>query len=102
MCLISLKAGGVGLNLTEADYIYLVDPWWNPAAENQAIDRSYRIGQTKNVIAVRMICTNTVEEKILALQKKKKELAQNLLTTDGKKLLGLSKQDLMDLLKSGE
>lgn len=100
--LISLKAGGVGLNLTEADYIYLVDPWWNPAAENQAIDRSYRIGQTKNVIAVRMICTNTVEEKILALQKKKKELAQNLLTTDGKKLLGLSKQDLMDLLKSGE
>lgn len=98
--LISLKAGGVGLNLTQADYIYLVDPWWNPAAENQAIDRSYRIGQTKNVIAVRMICSNTVEEKILTLQKKKKQLAQNLLTTDGKKLQGLSKQDLMDLLKS--
>ncbi|KAA2222810.1 DEAD/DEAH box helicase [Chryseobacterium sediminis] len=98
--LISLKAGGVGLNLTQADYIYLVDPWWNPAAENQAIDRSYRIGQTKNVIAVRMICSNTVEEKILMLQKKKKQLAQNLLTTDGKKLQGLSKQDLMDLLKS--
>lgn len=98
--LISLKAGGVGLNLTQADYIYLVDPWWNPAAENQAIDRSYRIGQTKNVIAVRMICSNTVEEKILTLQKKKKELAQNLLTTDGKKLQGLSKQDLMDLLGS--
>lgn len=98
--LISLKAGGVGLNLTQADYIYLVDPWWNPAAENQAIDRSYRIGQTKNVIAVRMICSNTVEEKILTLQKKKKELAQNLLTTDGKKLQGLSKQDLMDLLRS--
>ncbi|MGN7707196.1 DEAD/DEAH box helicase [Chryseobacterium sp. JV274] len=99
--LISLKAGGVGLNLTQADYIYLVDPWWNPAAENQAIDRSYRIGQTKNVIAVRMICSNTVEEKILTLQKKKKQLAQNLLTTDGKKLQGLSKQDLMDLLESG-
>jgi len=98
--LISLKAGGVGLNLTQADYIYLVDPWWNPAAENQAIDRSYRIGQTKNVIAVRMICSNTVEEKILTLQKKKKQLAQNLLTTDGKKLQGLSKQDLMDLLES--
>lgn len=98
--LISLKAGGVGLNLTKADYIYLVDPWWNPAAENQAIDRSYRIGQTKNVIAVRMICSNTVEEKILTLQKKKKELAQNLLATDGKKLQGLSKQDLMDLLGS--
>ncbi|WP_313001707.1 DEAD/DEAH box helicase [Chryseobacterium gleum] len=99
--LISLKAGGVGLNLTQADYIYLVDPWWNPAAENQAIDRSYRIGQTKNVIAVRMICSNTVEEKILTLQKKKKQLAQNLLTSDGKKLQGLSKQDLMDLLGSG-
>lgn len=99
--LISLKAGGVGLNLTQADYIYLVDPWWNPAAENQAIDRSYRIGQTKNVIAIRMICSNTVEEKILTLQKKKKQLAQNLLTTDGKKLQGLSKQDLMDLLGSG-
>ncbi len=99
--LISLKAGGVGLNLTQADYIYLVDPWWNPAAENQAIDRSYRMGQTKNVIAVRMICSNTVEEKILTLQKKKKQLAQNLLTTDGKKLQGLSKQDLMDLLESG-
>jgi len=99
--LISLKAGGVGLNLTQADYIYLVDPWWNPAAENQAIDRSYRIGQTKNVIAVRMICSNTVEEKILTLQKKKKQLAQNLLATDGKKLQGLSKQDLMDLLESG-
>ncbi|MDR6457691.1 SNF2 family DNA or RNA helicase [Chryseobacterium vietnamense] len=99
--LISLKAGGVGLNLTQADYIYLVDPWWNPAAENQAIDRSYRIGQTKNVIAVRMICSNTVEEKILTLQKKKKQLAQNLLAADGKKLQGLSKQDLMDLLESG-
>ncbi|ROI05929.1 ATP-dependent helicase [Chryseobacterium sp. G0240] len=96
--LISLKAGGVGLNLTQADYIYLVDPWWNPAIENQAIDRSYRIGQTKNVIAVRMICTNTVEEKILTLQKKKKDLAQNLLQTDGNKLQGLSKQDLLEIL----
>ncbi|UKB85938.1 DEAD/DEAH box helicase [Chryseobacterium sp. MEBOG06] len=98
--LISLKAGGVGLNLTQADYIYLIDPWWNPAIENQAIDRSYRIGQTKNVIAVRMICSNTVEEKILILQKKKKLLAQNLLQTDGKKLQGLSKRDLMDLLET--
>ncbi|MFZ4928278.1 DEAD/DEAH box helicase [Chryseobacterium sp. Mn2064] len=98
--LISLKAGGVGLNLTQADYIYLVDPWWNPAIENQAIDRSYRIGQTKNVIAVRMICSNTVEEKILTLQKKKRQLAQNLLKSDGTKFQGLSKQDLMDLLES--
>lgn len=96
--LISLKAGGVGLNLTQADYIYLIDPWWNPATENQAIDRSYRIGQTKNVIAVRMICSNTVEEKILTLQKKKTLLAQNLLKTDGAKFQGLSKQDLLNLL----
>lgn len=96
--LISLKAGGVGLNLTQADYIYLIDPWWNPAIENQAIDRSYRIGQTKNVIAVRMICSDTVEEKIVTLQQKKKHLAQNLLTTDGKKFQGLSKQDLLEIL----
>lgn len=96
--LISLKAGGVGLNLTQADYIYLIDPWWNPATENQAIDRSYRIGQTKNVIAVRMICSNTVEEKILTLQKKKTILAQNLLKTDGSKFQGFSKQDLLDIL----
>lgn len=97
--LISLKAGGIGLNLTQADYIYLIDPWWNPAAENQAIDRSYRIGQTKNVIAVRMICSNTVEEKILTLQKKKTMLAQSLLKTDGTKFQGLSKQDLLDILE---
>jgi len=98
--LISLKAGGVGLNLTQADYIYLVDPWWNPAAENQAIDRSYRIGQTKNVIAVRLICSNTVEEKILSLQKKKNELAQNLLQTDGTGIQKLSKHDLLEILNS--
>lgn len=97
--LISLKAGGVGLNLTQADYIYLVDPWWNPAAENQAIDRSYRIGQTKNVIAVRLICSNTVEEKILSLQKKKSELAQNLLQTDGTGIQKLSKHDLLSILE---
>ncbi|MCT2563643.1 DEAD/DEAH box helicase [Chryseobacterium herbae] len=99
--LISLKAGGVGLNLTQADYIYLVDPWWNPAAENQAIDRSYRIGQTKNVIAVRLICSNTVEEKILSLQKKKNELAQNLLQTDGTGIQKFSKHDLLEILDSG-
>ncbi|MFN1218983.1 SNF2-related protein [Chryseobacterium kwangjuense] len=98
--LISLKSGGVGLNLTQADYIYLVDPWWNPAAENQAIDRSYRIGQTKNVIAVRLICSNTVEEKILSLQKRKNELAQNLLQTDGTGIQKLSRNDLLEILDS--
>ncbi|MFP3595586.1 DEAD/DEAH box helicase [Chryseobacterium sp. SIMBA_029] len=97
--LISLKAGGIGLNLTEADYIYLVDPWWNPAVENQAIDRSYRIGQTKNVIAVRLICSNTVEEKILNLQKKKNKLAQDLLSTDQSKLKGFSRHDLLEILE---
>ena len=97
--LISLKAGGIGLNLTEADYIYLVDPWWNPAVENQAIDRSYRIGQTKNVIAVRLICSNTVEEKILNLQKKKNKLAQDLLSTNQSKLKGFSRHDLLEILE---
>ncbi|MEJ7681239.1 MAG: DEAD/DEAH box helicase [Segetibacter sp.] len=70
--LISLKAGGVGLNLTAADYVYIVDPWWNPAVEQQAIDRTHRIGQTKNIFAYRMICKDTVEDKILKLQEKKK------------------------------
>ena len=80
--LISLKAGGTGLNLTEADYVFLVDPWWNPAVENQAIDRSYRIGQQKKVMAYRMICKDTIEEKIVALQSKKKAVASNIITID--------------------
>lgn len=96
--LISLKAGGTGLNITEADYVYLVDPWWNPAVENQAIDRCYRIGQKKNVIAVRLICPNTVEEKIMKLQQSKTQLANDLITTDGSVLKKLSKQDLMEML----
>ena len=96
--LISLKAGGTGLNLTEADYVYLVDPWWNPAVENQAIDRSYRIGQTKNVVAVRMICSGTIEEKMMNLQKKKKKLAQDLITTETSFFSSLSKDDLLSIL----
>lgn len=72
--LISLKAGGVGLNLTAADYVYIVDPWWNPAVEQQAIDRTHRIGQTKNIFAYRMICKDTIEDKIIKLQEKKKRL----------------------------
>ncbi|GAB3019418.1 DEAD/DEAH box helicase [Spirosoma pulveris] len=96
--LISLKAGGTGLNLTQADYVYLVDPWWNPAVENQAIDRSYRIGQKKNVVAVRLICPNTIEEKILLLQETKQELADQLVRTDTAILKSLSKKDLLELL----
>lgn len=96
--LISLKAGGTGLNLTEADYVYLVDPWWNPAVENQAIDRCYRIGQNKHVIAVRLICPDTVEEKIMNLQKTKTKLADDLITTEASLLKSLTKTDLISLL----
>jgi SNF2 family DNA or RNA helicase len=80
--LISLKAGGTGLNLTEADYVYLIDPWWNPAVESQAIDRSYRIGQDKKVMAYRMICKDTIEEKIVKLQDKKKTVASEVIQVD--------------------
>ncbi|WP_374951026.1 DEAD/DEAH box helicase, partial [Mucilaginibacter sp.] len=96
--LISLKAGGTGLNLTAADYVYLVDPWWNPAVENQAIDRSHRIGQNNNVVAVRLICPNTVEEKIMLMQENKKELVSNLIKTDASFLHALSKAELLDML----
>ncbi|QHV93674.1 DEAD/DEAH box helicase [Spirosoma endbachense] len=96
--LISLKAGGTGLNLTKADYVYIVDPWWNPAVENQAIDRSYRIGQKKNVVAVRLICPNTIEEKILELQESKKELANSLIKTDASFVKSLTRSDLLRLL----
>lgn len=93
--LISLKAGGTGLNLTQADYVYIVDPWWNPSVENQAIDRSYRIGQKKNVIAVRLVCPGTVEEKILQLQEFKKDLAEDLIKTDQDIVKSFNKKDLL-------
>lgn len=92
--LISLKAGGVGLNLTAADYVYIVDPWWNPAVEQQAIDRTHRIGQTKNIFAYRMICTNSVEDKILLLQERKKSLAADLITDDSGFVKSLTKDDI--------
>lgn len=97
--LISLKAGGTGLNLTEADYVYLVDPWWNPAVENQAIDRAYRIGQHKNVMAVRLICPDTIEEKIMKLQATKKDLVKNLIQTEGSFFKNLTKKELLGLLE---
>jgi SNF2 family DNA or RNA helicase len=96
--LISLKAGGTGLNLTEADYVYLVDPWWNPAVENQAIDRCHRIGQTKHIVAIRLICPGTVEEKIMVLQQSKKDLAKDLIRTDGSFVKSLNKDDLLGLI----
>ena len=92
--LISLKAGGVGLNLTAADYVYIVDPWWNPAVEQQAIDRTHRIGQTKNIFAYRMICIDTIEDKILQLQEKKKILAKELISDESSFVKALSKADV--------
>jgi non-specific serine/threonine protein kinase len=92
--LISLKAGGVGLNLTAADYVYIVDPWWNPAVEQQAIDRTHRIGQTKNIFAYRMICKDTIEDKILQLQERKRILAKELISDDQTFVKSLSKEDM--------
>ncbi len=95
--LISLKAGGTGLNLTAADYVYIVDPWWNPAVESQAIDRCYRIGQDKHVFAYKMICKNTIEEKIIEYQLSKKKLASDLIKTDDSFVKGLTKADIGEL-----
>ncbi len=92
--LISLKAGGVGLNLTAADYVYIVDPWWNPAVEQQAIDRTHRIGQTKNIFAYRMICKDTIEDKILQLQEKKRALAKELISDDATFVKSLTREDV--------
>jgi SNF2 family DNA or RNA helicase len=95
--LISLKAGGTGLNLTAADYVFLVDPWWNPAVEEQAIDRTYRIGQDKKVFAYRMICKDTIEEKILNYQKKKKAIASDIIQAEESFMKQLSSEDIKDL-----
>ncbi len=92
--LISLKAGGVGLNLTAADYVYIVDPWWNPAVEQQAIDRTHRIGQTKNIFAYRMICKDTIEDKILQLQEKKRALARDIVSDETGFVKSLSREDV--------
>lgn len=95
--LISLKAGGTGLNLTAADYVYILDPWWNPATENQAIDRCYRMGQKKNVVAYRMICKDTVEEKIMNLQQAKIKLAKDVISDGDSFLASLDKETMLEL-----
>ncbi len=95
--LISLKAGGVGLNLTAADYVFVLDPWWNPTTEQQAVARAHRIGQTRNVFALRFITTDTIEEKIIRLQDKKKKLAADILGVDGS--MGFSQEDISILLE---
>jgi len=95
--LISLKAGGIGLNLTAADHIFLLDPWWNPAVEDQAADRAHRIGQDRPVMIYRLVAMDTVEERILDLQKRKRELAKLALEGSGR-AAGLTRHDLMELL----
>ncbi|HLU88195.1 MAG TPA: DEAD/DEAH box helicase, partial [Cyclobacteriaceae bacterium] len=97
--LISLKAGGVGLNLTAAEYVFLLDPWWNPAVEAQAIDRAHRIGQENRVIIYKFITRDTVEEKILALQAKKLALAGDLIGSEESFMKSLSKDDISVLLE---
>ncbi len=92
--LISLKAGGFGINLTAADYVILLDPWWNPAVEAQAIDRAHRIGRVGNVIAYRLITAGTIEEKMLRLQDHKRDLAESIIRSDAGGLAGLSAEDL--------
>jgi len=96
--LVSLKAGGLGLNLTAADYVFLLDPWWNPAVEAQAIDRTHRIGQSKQVFACRLIAKDTVEEKVLALQQSKRQLADAIINADNSLLTSLRREDLELLL----
>jgi SNF2 family DNA or RNA helicase len=96
--LISLKAGGLGLNLTAAEYVFLLDPWWNPAVEAQAIDRTHRIGQTRRVFAYRLIARDTVEEKVLQLQQTKRDLADAIITADNSLIASLKREDLELLL----
>ena len=96
--LISLKAGGLGLNLTAADYVFILDPWWNPAVEAQAVDRAHRIGQTRQVFAYRLITRDTVEEKVLELQATKRDLADAIIGADNSLIRNLRTEDLELLL----
>ena len=96
--LISLKAGGVGLNLTGADVVIHYDPWWNLAVQNQATDRAHRIGQTKKVTVYKLIAKGTIEEKIQKLQETKKDLAEQVIGGEGAQLGSLSREEIMELL----
>ena len=98
MFLISLKAGGLGLNLTAAEYVFLLDPWWNPAVEAQAIDRAHRIGQARHVFAYRLIAKDTVEEKVAELQQSKRDLADAILSADAGLIRDLKAEDVEWLL----
>jgi SNF2 family DNA or RNA helicase len=94
--LISLKAGGVGLNLTAADYVFILDPWWNPAAEMQALNRAHRIGQGESVFVYRFISNDSIEEKIQRLQERKRELAETFVTSNNP-LKTLNHEELLEL-----
>jgi SNF2 family DNA or RNA helicase len=94
--LISIKSGGTGLNLTAADYVFILDPWWNPTTESQAIARAHRIGQDKKVMAIKFITRGSIEEKILKLQDRKSKLAEDILENVGKEQY--SREDLEFLL----
>jgi SNF2 family DNA or RNA helicase len=96
--LISLKAGGLGLNLTAAEYVFILDPWWNPAAEAQAVDRAHRIGQTRPVTIYRIVARNTIEERIVELHHRKRDLAASLL--EGTDLAArISEEELLELIR---
>ncbi|MGZ8805163.1 MAG: DEAD/DEAH box helicase, partial [Microbacterium sp.] len=97
--LISLKAGGFGVTLTEADYVFLLDPWWNPAAEAQAVDRSHRIGQTRTVMVYRLVAAGTIEEKVMALQRRKARLFRAVLDEDSLFGQSLDADDIRALLE---
>ena len=94
----SLKAGGTGLNLTEADHVFIMDPWWNPAVEDQAADRPHRIGQENPVLVYRLVSEHTVEERILLLQERKRALA-NAALSGATKVEAITKEDLLALLQ---
>jgi SNF2 family DNA or RNA helicase len=96
--LISIKAGGFGLNLTEADYCFILDPWWNPATEAQAVDRTHRIGQDKRVVVYRLVSTDTIEEKVMALKEHKAELFSSVLSDDGSLAGPVGADDIRALL----
>ena len=98
--LISLKAGGTGLNLTGAEIVIHYDPWWNLSAENQATDRAYRIGQTRNVQVVKLIVEGTVEEKISKLQQQKQQLSQSVIEGSDGSIAAMSREEILELFET--
>jgi SNF2 family DNA or RNA helicase len=96
--LLTLKTGGTGLNLTAADMVFIFDPWWNKAAESQAIDRTHRMGQDKTVLSYKMITQGTIEEKILLLQEKKAEIFNSIISADSASLKSISEADIQFML----